>query len=167
MNLRRPLVVFLIALFAIAGCGKKEISSLDRKKAAALASEADFAVTLRDFTRAEGLFAQATALCPDAGDYWLNLGSMRMRLGQRATAKTAYRQALSAYENAAKKDKADVEAALQQVYVLALLGRTADAQALLAKLPERYPNERQVRSFVETKQLDRMLADPKFKELAL
>lgn len=154
------------ALLVGAGCGKKEISSIDRKQAATYVSEAEFAVTLRDFARAEGLFVQATALCPDAGEYWIGLGSTRMRLGQRDGARTAYGQALKAFEAKAGKEK-NAESALQQVYVLALLGRPEEARALLAKLSERYPDDRDVRMFIDEQRLERIMSDRQFKELAL
>lgn len=164
-------LLFLAALvLAIgSGCGakKKEISSLDRKKAAAAVSEAEFALTVREYPRAEGLYAQAAALCPDTGDYWLALGSTRMKLGQRDGAKSAYKSALSAYEDSAKQDKTNPAPALQQITALALLGRTDDARSLMEKLPARFPDNRQVRNFVEAKQLDQLLADPRFKEVAL
>lgn len=156
-----------VLLLLGAGCGKKsEITSLQRKEAATLLSEAQFALTLRDLKRAEGLLAKATALCPDAGDSWVSLGSVRMKLGQRDAAKTAYKWALTAFEDAAAKNKTDPEPLLQQVTVLALLGRVTDARALADKLPARFPAHRSVRMFVEGKNLDRLLADPKFKEVA-
>ena len=151
---------------ATAGCSKKEITSLERKQAAALVSEAQFATTMRDFARAETLLAQATSLCPDTGAYWLQLGASRIKLGQREPARAAYKGALKAFEDTAKKQK-EPEAALQQVYVLALLGRVDDARALQEKLVSRYPDSRDVKIFVEEKRLDRILADPGFKQMAL
>ena len=47
------------------------------------------------------------------------------------------------------------------------LGRTDDARALAEKLARDFPDNRLLRSFVDDKRLDRMLADPAFKELAL
>ncbi|HVS53378.1 MAG TPA: tetratricopeptide repeat protein [Opitutaceae bacterium] len=164
-------LLFLAALVLAtgSGCGakKKEIASLDRKKAAAAVSEAEFALTVREYQRAEGLYAQAAALCPDTGDYWVSLGSTRMKLGQRDGAKSAYKSALAAYEDAARQDKTDPAPVIQQMTVLALLGRADDARSLLEKLPARFPDNRQVKNFVEAKQLDRLLADPRFKEVAL
>lgn len=152
-----------------AGCGgkKKEITSLQRKQAAALVSEAEFAVTIRDHARAEGLFAQAVELTPDAGELWLRLGWSRMKQGNRDGAKKAYQAALAALQSAAKEKKDDPEPQLQQASVLALLGRSDEARELVEKLGQRFPENRAVRAFVEQKTLDRMLADPQFKELAL
>ncbi len=165
-------VLFALAVAALLpaiGCRPKPkaITSLQRKQAAQLVSEAQFAVTLRDYARAEDQLAKAAAACPDEGDYWVSLGSVRVRLGQRDGAKTAYRSALTAFEDAVTRNPKDEQAMLRQVSVLALLGRADDARALLAKLQARLPNSRNIRVFIEQKQLDTLLADPTFKEISL
>jgi tetratricopeptide (TPR) repeat protein len=156
------------ALLLPAACSKpREITSLQRKEAANLASEAQFAMTLRDFPRAEALLAKASALSPDDGELWLNLGSMRMRLKNRDGAKSAYRSALSVYEESYRKTPTETEALLQQVYVLALLGDVKEARARLEKSRKKHPDDRGIRVFIEEKQLETMMADPSFKEMAL
>ena len=163
------LLLICAALAFGAGCGKKasDISDLERKQAANLASEANFALTLRDYARAEPLFAQAAKLCPDTGEYWLNLGMVRVRQGNKSAAKDAYKGALTAYREAFEREPQNAEPLLQEVYVLALLGRPDDAREAAEKALEQQPNDRSVRMFVEGKQLDRILADPAFKEIAL
>jgi tetratricopeptide (TPR) repeat protein len=161
------LCLVLSVTWLMAGCGQKEIPPLDRKKAATLVSEAEFATTMRDFARAEGLLKDATALCPDSGMYWLSLGSTRMKLGQRSGARDAYKHALDAFADSSAKDKDNADVALQQVYVLALLGRVDDARRMQDKLLTRFPNDRGIRAFVESKRLDQLLADPQFKQAAL
>lgn len=140
---------------------------MQRKEAASLASEADFALTLRDLRRAEGLFVKVVELCPDTGEYWINLGAVRMRLGSRETAQKAYESALDAYKQAAKREPKDAAPVLQQVYVLALLGRVDDARKLIEKTQKNYPDDRAVRTFVQEHHFDRLLADPGFKEISL
>jgi tetratricopeptide (TPR) repeat protein len=159
--------------FCLAGCGKRgggstgKITELQRKEAAHADSEAQFAVTLRQWERAEGLYAKAAQLCPDTGPYWVSLGAMRVRLNRREPAKDAYQKALKAFEAEAEKNKTDVEPWLKQVEVLALLGRMDDGRATLEKAAKRFPNDRAVRSFIENKNFDRMIADPMFKQSAL
>ena len=161
-------VLSAIALLSAIGCTRRhEITSLQRKEAANLVSEAQFAVTVRDWTRTEGLLTKATALCPDDAEYWLSLGSVRARMKNRDGAKAAYRSALKAYEEAYKKDSKDNELLLHQVYVLALLGEEKDARALLEKIQKKNPDDRAIQGFVREKQLDAMLADPAFREMAL
>ncbi len=163
------LVASCALALGVAGCGggQKEISELDRKQAAHHASEAQFALTLRDLPRAEESLAKAVALTPDDGALWVSLGATRVRQGRKDLAKQAYQGALKAYEDDAKKEKTNAEPWLKQVYVLALLGRKDDARAVLGKTAKQFPEQRNVKLFVEGKQLDAMLSDPKFKEMAL
>ncbi len=167
MKLARIFFAAAVVAGAVGCAKKKEITSLQRKEAATLVSEAQFALTLRDYPRAEDLFAKASVLCPDTGQFWTRLGTTRMKLGQRATAKDAYQKALEAFEDEAKEKKTEPQPVLEQVTVLILLGRVDDARALVGKLPARFPDNRNVRTFVEGKTLDRMLADPSFKEVSL
>ena len=163
-----PSTLALVALLAFAGCKPhREITSLQRKEAATLASEAQFAMSLRDFSRTEGLLTKAVALCTDTGDFWVDLAAVRMRQGNRDGAKNAYRSALSAYEEAYKQGSENTEAILQQVFVLASLGRVDDARALLEKARKQHPDDRTIQDFVRARQLDSMLVDPHFKETAL
>ena len=170
---RLPTLALAATLLALglSSCGKapqkKEISELDRKKAEHLASEAQFAMTLRNWADAEKQFAQAAELDPNVGGYWLSLGSVRKRLGKSGDAKAAYKHALDAFAADAAADKTDAGPWLQQVYVLALLGRQDEARAMIDKTAKQFPNDPVVRGFVEGKQLNRILADPKFKENAL
>jgi tetratricopeptide (TPR) repeat protein len=166
------LAAFVFAGFvfiAAAGCGpsRSSITAAQRKEAARVFQEGEFALTLRDLKRAEGLFEKAADACPDAGGYWMALGTTRMRLGKRSAAKAAYQKALDAFEDEATAARADSRPVIQQVVMLALLGRADDARGLVKKLPGRFPNDVAVTAFVSGRQLEEMLADPKFKELAL
>ena len=162
----------LVGLLALCGsglgCGKprREITERDRKEAAMLASEAQFAINVRDWARAEGLLAKTVTLVPDA-DYWIALGSSRVRIGNKAGAKEAYQKALRAFEDEAAVDEKRVEPWLGQITVLALLGRTADSRAAVAKAVKRFPNDSRLKDLVDPKQFEAMLNDPGFKENAL
>lgn len=151
------------------GCKPKpmNISSVQRKEAATLVSEAQFAMTIRDFARAEPLLERATKLCPDTGDYWLNLGAARRRLDNKSGAKSAFESALKAYRDSYQIDPKQSDSALKQVYVLALLGRPDEARRTLEKLRKAAPDDRAIRGFVERDELGNMLKDPSFKEVAL
>ncbi len=162
------LLVLLLSL-SLGACKPRpmNIPTVKRKEAATLVSEAQFAVTLRDFARAEPLLEKATKLCPDTGEYWLNLGVTRKRLGNTSGAKAAYLEALGAFRQSAKLEPTHSEPKLQEVYVLALLGRTDDARMALEKAQKKFPDDRDIKIFVEGRQLDRILADPNFKDIAL
>src|SRR5262245_57105137 len=140
---RFAFVLGAIALVFTAACGRqKEITTLQRKEAANLASEAQFAMSLRDLPRTEGLLKKAAELCPDSGEYWVNLGSVRMHMKDRSGAKTAYKSALSAYQAAYKKDSKDKDLLLRQVYVLALLGDVKEARSVLDDAQKKNPDDR-------------------------
>lgn len=164
-------ILVLLAGAALLGAGcakkKKEIADLDRRRAELLATEAQSATLMRNWTEAEEKLAQAVALCPDTGPYWITLGAVRKKLGKTAAAKTAYQSALSAFEEEAAENKTSSAPWLQQVYALALLGRADDARARLEKAAKQFPNDPAVVQWVGAKQLDAILADPKFKENAL
>jgi len=169
MSNLKPLSVLALAVLALVGCKPKpaDITSLQRKEAANLVSEAQFAMSLRDYARAEGLLAKATVLEFDNGNYWLSLGTMRVRLGQRPAAKKAYESALNAFEAAYKLEPKVPQPCLQQVYALALLGRVSEARTLLASVEQKHPGDPAVRAFVQGKQLDAMLQSALFKEISL
>jgi tetratricopeptide (TPR) repeat protein len=166
-----PLPILVCALFALAvgGCKPKaaSITSTHRKEAANLVSEAQFAMSIRDYARAETLLAKATALEFDNGNYWVSLGSMRVRLGQRPAAKKAYESALHAFEAAYDAKPTVAQPYLQQVYALALLGRADDARVLLVKIEKKHGDDAAVRAFVKGRQLDAMLGSQMFKEVSL
>jgi tetratricopeptide (TPR) repeat protein len=173
MKLVRPAVWLATVAFAFtAGCGKpkpKPVSELKRKEAEHLVAEASFALNMKNWPEAEQLLAKAVQSDPNTGVYWLSLGSTRMRRGNKAGAKQAYEGALKAYQWEAndEKTKNDPEPWLKQMQVLALLGRIDDARATLDKTAKKFPDNRNVRAFVDGKQFDKMIADPVFKQGAL
>ena len=168
--MKRFIVLFVaVALVASSGCKPKpkEITQLQRKEAASLVSEAEFAMSLRDYARAEPLFQKATELCPDDGGYWLGLGINRRRLANVKGAKEAYENARSAFREAYETDRTESEALLKEVYTLALLGRIDDATKALEKARKQDPADSRMRLFAENKQLERLVEEPSFKEIAL
>lgn len=161
-----PVALALIVLLA-AGCSKKrEITSMQRKQAATLVSEAEFAMTIRDFTRAETLMRQAADLCPDTGGYWLTLGNLCKRSGKTDDARKAYTQSVEAYAEAYRADSTDGKLLMRQMYAQALLGNVDKARALLKKAREKHLKDDEIKMFDEAA-FDRMLANPGFKELAI
>jgi Flp pilus assembly protein TadD len=164
MNYR---VAFGVAALAfLSGCRAREITSLERKEAANVLSEADFAVNMKDWSRAEGLFAKAAAICPDEGGTWVNLGITRMRLHDSSGAKSAYTSALKAYKDEYKRNPTSSLPVIRRAYVLVILGRTDDARSLIEEASAKNPEDRQLRAFTEAKGIDRIVADPALKELS-
>ena len=160
-----PLAAIMIV--AAFGCARrKEVTERDRKEAAYLISEAQFAMTVREWTRAEGLLVKAVAVAPQ-GDSWLSLGAVRMRLNNRAGAKEAYQSALKAFEYESVRNSKVSEPWLKQAFVLGLLGRKSDSQAVIAKAAKIFPNDPKVRALTDPKELERMFSTQNFKEMAL
>lgn len=157
----------LAAVVFVFGCrATKEVTERNRKEAAVMASEAQFAVTVKDWARAEGLYVKAVAIVP-AGNYYLGLGGARKHLNNRAGAKAAYESALKAYEAEAVRHSTSPDPWMKQVLVLGLLGRKSECQALLAKAAKRLPNDPKIRALQDPKELERMFAAPEFKDMAL
>jgi Flp pilus assembly protein TadD len=164
MTLR--LASVLAAAVVLAGCRAKEISSIDRKEAANVVSEAEFAVTLKDWSRAEGLYAKAAGLCPDQGETWIGLGVVRMRLHNPSGARDAYKSALSAYGEDIKRDPANTVPVIRSASVLVLLGRTDEARSMVDKAFAQHPDDWRLKNFVEMKGVDKIAANPGLKEVS-
>jgi Flp pilus assembly protein TadD len=162
----RRVALVLAAVVVLSGCRAREITSLQRKEAANVISEADFAVNMKEWSRAEGLFTKAADLCPDDGAIWVNLGITRMRLHDSSGAKSAYKSALKAYKNDSESDPTNSLPAIRRAYVLVILGRADDARSVIDKAYARNPEDRRLRSFVEANGIDKILADPELKELS-
>lgn len=158
----------VLALALSPGCTRerKQVTERDRKEAALLVSEAQFAITLRDWARAEGLLAKAVQLSPES-EYWMSLGFARVRVGNRTGAKQAYEAALKVVQDDAALDTTGSEPWLRQANILALLGRTDDARAVLTKAAKRFPKDGRVQSLLDPKQFQQMITAPGFKENAL
>lgn len=155
-----------IGLGLLAGCGKPKVTPLQRKQAANLASEAHFATNLRDWARAEKLYADATKLAPDDGNLWLQLGVVRRQQNDLSGARKAYREAVDAYAATYKENNKDPEPLLQQATALGLLGRRDEAKKILAKARKEHPNSPDVRSLTDDA-FERMMNSPQMKAVAL
>jgi tetratricopeptide (TPR) repeat protein len=169
MNIVRYGLVSLAAftLLAVSGCARrKEVTERDRKEAAFLISEAQFAMTVREWARAEGLLVKAVAVAPQ-GDSWLSLGGVRMRLNNRDGAREAYQSALKAFEQESAQNYKASEPWVKQAFVLGLLGRKSDSQAVIARAAKIFPNDAKIRALTDPKELERMFSTQNFKEMAL
>jgi tetratricopeptide (TPR) repeat protein len=154
------------AVLALAGCHRREITKLERDQAASILSEAEFAVTLKEWPRAEGLYIQALTICPDEGDAWVNLGMVRMHEDNHDGARAAYKSAVSTFDDALSRNSADTKSAIHRAYVLLILGRADDARAGIEKARAANPNDELIRDFAERHGVDKMLEDPALKSLS-
>jgi tetratricopeptide (TPR) repeat protein len=169
MNITRLGIVCVgwAALVLTLGCApRKQATERERKEAAHMVSEAQFAITIREWSRAEDLLAKAVKIAP-SGDYWLSLGATRVRLNNRPGAKDAYQSALKSYEEDSARNNAISEPLLMQAYVFALLGRHDASRAMIEKAAKRFPDDGNVRPLTDPKEFEKMLSSQKFKDMAL
>ena len=146
---------------------KEEVSKIARAEAANLSSEADFALQLKDYARAEKTLARAVELDPQILIYWLDLGISRRKLGNVNGARAAYQKALNICEDQNRKNAKDPNVILAQIRVLVMMNKVDDARKLLEKARNDLPNDRDIQSFWKSKVLDQMLADPQLKPFIL
>ncbi|MFA6962377.1 MAG: tetratricopeptide repeat protein [Opitutaceae bacterium] len=161
------LLVCVIVLVST-GCSKKpkEVSKVDIAQAASLASEAQFAMQIREYSRAEELIQQALKLRNDMPEYWVSLGMARRKQDDTSGARKAYEKALELHTALYKKDHAP-EQLSQQAFVLALLGRTDEAVKLLQKGLKDHPDSPVMQKMADPRGLPRTFQTPEFKALAI
>jgi tetratricopeptide (TPR) repeat protein len=175
----KPALIYTLAAscLLLAACNKKpadkaaagqpkDVPKLVAAEAANLASDASFALQIRDYARAEKSLASAVELRPDIPDWWLSLGSARKRQGKIGDARSAYKKALALYEKryAATADVANLQ---QQLIMLVLLGREDEARKLLERSRQKQPDQPVLKGLSEGKIVDQLLRDPNIQQLKL
>lgn len=151
-----------------AACQPKaaNVTPLQRKQAAGLASEADFAVVMKNLPRAEALYKQALDLGPDMPLYWQTLGVVQRKQGNVKGARTSYERALELYASEYKTGRKS-ESLAQEIWLLSLLGRHADAEKLIKRAQADQPNDPLIRQLADPKRLEAMRQSPDFLAIAL
>ncbi len=89
-----------------------------------------------------------------------------MRKNDRSGARSAYKSALSAYEDDCSRDPSNTQAVLRRAYVLVILGRPDEARSAITKARAKYPDDRLLRNFVENNGLNAMIGDPALKSIS-
>jgi tetratricopeptide (TPR) repeat protein len=155
-----------VAALLLAGCSKKEPDPAVAAEARMLASEAQFAMQIREFKRAEELMQRAIDLRDEQPEYWVTLGMARRRQDNTSGARKAYEKALSMHTSRYKDEKNPEELA-QQAFVLALLGRTDEALKLLEKGVKDHPDSAALKKMADPRGLPRTFQNADFKALAI
>ncbi len=121
------------------------------------ADQSALAFNAGDFALARTNAARATELDSYFAEAWVALGMASVRLGDMDQAKAAYEHALAVHQARHRSDPADSNQVFQQIYVLSLLGRSDEAQALLTQALTEYPDDKQIarlhESFASTEKL--------------
>ena len=167
--MKRFFILQVCAAFAVgAGCSQKnkEVPAATKAEAATLASEAQFAIQIREFSRAEELLQRALKLREDMPEYWVTLGMARRKQDNKDGARKAYKTALGLHTDRYKETHQPEELA-QQVFVLALLGRVDEALALLNQGLKDHPNHPVMQKMADPRGLPRTFKTEEFKALSL
>jgi len=167
MNRLLSVLVCAVVLVA-AGCSKKskEVPEIVKKEAATLLSEAQFAMSIREYSRAEELITRALKLREDVPEYWVSLGMARRKQDNTGGARKAYNEALELHTDRYKEENKPEELA-QQAFVLALLGKTDEALKLLEKGLKDHPDSALMKKMADPRGLPRTFQTAEFKALAL
>lgn len=165
---RLLLILSCAAVLFSAGCSKKpkEVPAAVKAEAASLASEAQFAMQIREYARAEELFQRALKLRDDVPEYWVSLGMARRKQDNVDGARKAYKEALGLHTDLYKADHQPEQLA-QQAFVLALLGKTDEAIKLLDKGLRDHPDSAVMKKMADPRGLPRTFQSADFKALAL
>jgi Flp pilus assembly protein TadD len=127
------------------------------------ASDAAFAVQIRDYARAAASLTEALKLREDVPEWWASLGSVNRRLDKTSEARSAYRKALALHEERYSKTR-DPDEIMARIYLLIVLNREKDARDLLATGLKTHPEDEQLVRFEQNKGIDLLLSDPAVKE---
>jgi|WetSurMetagenome_2_1015567.scaffolds.fasta_scaffold938603_1 Flp pilus assembly protein TadD len=121
-----------------------------------LASESAAAFNTKDYAKAQTLAAEATNADPQFAEAWVGYGMASVRLGQTNQARQAYQQALTLHQAHHRQNPSDADQVVQQIFLLTLLGRPTEAEALLEQARMDYPNDQTISklagNFAEIKQ---------------
>lgn len=109
-----------------------------------LASESAAAFNAKDFAKAQALAAEATGTDPQFAEAWVAYGMASVRLGQTDLARQAYERALALHQARHRQNPSDANQAVQQIILLTLLGRPAEAETLLKQARAVYPNDQTI-----------------------
>lgn len=164
-----PVLIGCVAVLFVGGCSKgkpKEVPESVKHEAAVLVSEAQFAMQIREYARAEELVRRALKLREDMPEYWVSLGMALRKKDDKAGARKAYEKALDLHADRYEAEKTP-EGLSQQAFVLALLGRTDEALKLLQKGLKEYPDSTTMKEMANPRGLPRTFRTDEFRGLML
>ncbi len=148
-------ICLLVAVAFLVSC-KPAAHTNVTSRSQQLASESAAALNAKDYAQAQTLAAEATSLDPQFAEAWVGYGMASVRLGQTDHARQAYEQALSLHQARHRQNPSDANQVVQQIFLLTLLDRSAEAETLLKQARTDYPNDQTIAKlagdFAATKQ---------------
>ena len=157
----RPLVVVVVSILCLAGCGDSGPEVADR--AQVLAGQAAEAFNAGDYSEARSLSREAVTRKPDFAEAWVGHVMACAAMQDGGCALDSYERALQLHAQRYRENPDDANQLQQQVYVLLLLGRDAEARALLTQGLERHPEDRQLALFASD--LETLLGNADFQKM--
>ena len=168
--MKRLFTVFICVttLALAAGCTKKlkEVDPQAEKEAKLLMSEAQFAMSIREYPRAEELIRRSIKLTDEVPEYWVSLGMTLRKQDNKDEARKAYKRALELHTLRYEISKKPEELA-QQAFVLGLLGKTDDALKVLEKGLKEYPDSPVMKKMADPRGLPSTFKNQQFKDLTV
>jgi len=98
----------------------------------------------KNFIQARSLFAKATKLFPHSPAMWSGYAAVSAHLGNYATAKDSYEQALSIYQQNRHNEPLGPKELLHEIKLLLMVRRNKEAEQLLSEVQSQYPKETQL-----------------------
>lgn len=148
MIARTILLASLLVLLLAASCTHnpdEEATERSRR----LAKDGAAAFAAKDFYKAQQLAAEAANLDPEFAEAWVANGMALVRLGKSDEAKATYVKALELYQARQKRNPADADSVVQQIFLLTLLGRPAEAKTLLDQAHTSFPADPQIGKLIK------------------
>lgn len=132
-------------LIVVTGCAKRndEISA----RANELVVKSAEAINKGEFENARSLLEKAIKLKPDFAEACVSHGMASVCLWDYVTAKNSYEQALSFHAKRYQNEPSNANHVQQQIFVLVLLGRSAEAKQLLTEAQSRHSGDNQLNTF--------------------
>ncbi len=165
------LAVFLCV--ALVGCKDKPktpVPSTPKAVAAEVGriiSEAEFAVQMKDFARAETLMNQAIALEKDDARHYMRLAYVAIQQANKTNARAAYEKALKCYIQESKGDGGNPAIILDIINVHLLLRQPAEAQKVLDAAVKQFPKVEDFKIMQKENAIQQMMKDPEIQSLSV
>lgn len=136
-------IVIVTVPLVLVGCSRQNPVTAQE-----LCNKASFAMQEDDHASAASLLRQATELKPDFAEAWVGLGMALVQMNQIAKARSAYECALALHSERYKHTQSTNELQ-QQAFVLLLLGKPDEAEALLVNGRQTHPNATILQTFAD------------------
>jgi tetratricopeptide (TPR) repeat protein len=117
-------------------------SALARAKQ--LGSDAQAALDAKEYAAARQAAGEAVLLNPQYEEAWIAYGMASLRLDKPDRAREAYSRALALHQAREGRGPRNPEEAYEEIYLLSLLRRDADAVELLRRARQEFPNDVQL-----------------------